>query len=97
MLKFFVSDPESGAFMTMDPWNGMEKSGSGINIPVSATLVGTRYRVFYKDAEKADRNLKLEPNQKFPFNTQNFVKMLVLKIFCQKFTFSRFMHKLVYE
>jgi hypothetical protein len=30
ILKFFVADPGSGAFLTLEPESVMEKSGSGI-------------------------------------------------------------------
>jgi hypothetical protein len=35
MFKFFYADldPGSGAMLTLDPGYGMEKFGSGINIP----------------------------------------------------------------
>jgi hypothetical protein len=35
MLKFFDADPDPGSeiFFTLDPVAGMEKFGSGINIP----------------------------------------------------------------
>jgi hypothetical protein len=33
MLNFFVVDPGSGASLILDPGSGMEKFGSGINIP----------------------------------------------------------------
>jgi hypothetical protein len=35
LLKFFdaVPDPEFGIILTLDPGSGMEKFGSGINIP----------------------------------------------------------------
>jgi hypothetical protein len=33
MLKFFVADPASGSFLTLDPGPGMKKFGSGVNIP----------------------------------------------------------------
>jgi hypothetical protein len=35
MLNFFVEDPDpgSGAFLTIDLVSGIEKFGSGINIP----------------------------------------------------------------
>jgi hypothetical protein len=41
MLTFFVADPDPGSdvFLTLDPGPGMEKFGSGINIPGSTTLV----------------------------------------------------------
>ncbi len=34
MLKFFVAIPRSDAFLSLDLGYGMEKFGSGINIPV---------------------------------------------------------------
>ena len=35
ILKFFYVDPDpgSGIFLTLDPGSGIEKFGSGINIP----------------------------------------------------------------
>jgi hypothetical protein len=33
ILKFFDADPGSGIFLTLDPGSGMEKFGTGINIP----------------------------------------------------------------
>jgi hypothetical protein len=35
ILKFFDGDPDPGSeiFLTLDPGSGMEKFGSGINIP----------------------------------------------------------------
>jgi hypothetical protein len=33
ILIFFDADPESGIFLTLDSGSGMEKFGSGINIP----------------------------------------------------------------
>jgi hypothetical protein len=49
MLKFYVADPASGAFLTLDPGPGMEKFGYGINIPGSATLVNGIKRLQKKD------------------------------------------------